>query len=878
MIDKAAETYRKAVVRWVDAVRRMAWLVVIVAVLASAASLIYTAGNLGINTDTTDMLSRRLPFRQTYEHFKEAFPQFTDAILVVVDGENMDLADDAAAALADRLEERSDLFNTVYYPAGDPFFIKNGPLYLDLEELYDLSDRLAGAQPLLTTLAEDLSLRGLFDTLGLAIDDILDGEEPAGDLDTVFDNITDTVEGQLQGRARPLSWQELMRGREVEPGDRRRFILVQPVLDFESLQPAAAAMASIRSLARELELDDEHGVRVRLTGSAAIANEELESVRASASVAGMLSLVLVGSLLFIGLRSARLVFATLATLLMGLAWTAAFATLAIGHLNLISVAFAVLFIGLAVDFGIHFGLRYKEEIDGGQDHGEALRRAAASVGGALTLCAVAAALGFYSFLPTAYTGLSELGLISGTGMFIALFANLTLLPALLTLLPLRPARRAPASALPLRAQAYIQRHAKAIVAGAAVLAVATVPLLPQARFDFDPLHLKDPTKESVQTVLELIADSSTGADTAAIIADDLEAARRLVARLEALDLVDRAVMLLDYVPSDQEEKLDVIDGMTLFLMPLLEPAPPVDPPDEAERRAALALFLGKLDQLLSAGEAAALAPSARRLSEALARFEAGASDRAFLELETDLVSTLPKRLADLRLALTTSGVTLADLPEDLRQRQITADGRVRIEVFPREDINDNEALRRFVTAVRTVAPDATDSPVILLEAGDTVVAAFQQATITALALIALLLVVLLRGVSGLLLVMAPLALAASLTVATSVVLGLPLNFANVIVLPLLLGLGVASGIHLVMRERGEAGAITRRWTSTPRAVVFSALTTIGSFGSLSVSSHRGMASMGELLTIAITFTLICTVIVLPALMGLMAQAARHKPA
>ena len=262
----------------------------------------------------------------------------------------------------------------------------------------------------------------------------------------------------------------------------------------------------------------------------------------------------------------------------------------------------------------------------------------------------------------------------------------------------------------------------------------------------------------------------------------------------------------------------------------------------------------------------------------MARFEAGASDRAFLELETDLVSTLPKRLADLRLALTTSGVTLADLPEDLRQRQITADGRVRIEVFPREDINDNEALRRFVTAVRTVAPDATDSPVILLEAGDTVVAAFQQATITALALIALLLVVLLRGVSGLLLVMAPLALAASLTVATSVVLGLPLNFANVIVLPLLLGLGVASGIHLVMRERGEAGAITRRWTSTPRAVVFSALTTIGSFGSLSVSSHRGMASMGELLTIAITFTLICTVIVLPALMGLMAQAARHKPA
>ena len=208
--------------------------------------------------------------------------------------------------------------------------------------------------------------------------------------------------------------------------------------------------------------------------------------------------------------------------------------------------------------------------------------------------------------------------------------------------------------------------------------------------------------------------------------------------------------------------------------------------------------------------------------------------------EEGLCSSIRNLLADLRLALTTSGVTLADLPEDLRQRQITADGRVRIEVFPREDINDNEALRRFVTAVRTVAPDATDSPVILLEAGDTVIAAFQQATVTALALIALLLAVLLRGVSGLLLVMVPLALAASLTVATSVVLGLPLNFANVIVLPLLLGLGVASGIHLVMRERGEAGAITRRRTSTPRAVVFSALTTIGA--GLDVFQEEPLAS------------------------------------
>jgi hypothetical protein len=177
-------------------------------------------------------------------------------------------------------------------------------------------------------------------------------------------------------------------------------------------------------------------------------------------------------------------------------------------------------------------------------------------------------------------------------------------------------------------------------------------------------------------------------------------------------------------------------------------------------------------------------------------------------------------------------------------------------------------LRRFVTAVRTLAPGATGFPAITLEAGNAVVRAFQQALLLSLTAIVALLLMLLRRKRDALLVVVPLLLAGSLTGAASVLLGIPFNFANVIALPLILGIGVDSGIHMVHRMRTNppvGGQVLQ--TSTARAVLFSSLTTLSSFGNLALSSHRGMASMGELLSIGIGFTLVCTLIVLPALLA-----------
>ena len=877
MTTTPAQAYRKALVCWTDGVRRLAWLVVAASVLLSAAAAVYLAENIRINTDTGDMLSADLAFRRHSAELDKAFPQFSDNLIVVIDGDSPDLSDDAARALAERLRRQPKLFGRVDDPAGNDFLRRNGLLYLELDDLYELSDRLAEAQPFLGTLWRDPSLVGLFRMLDLAIDEFLkDPAEAPFELMTVLDALADVAEAQKAGKFSQLSWQTLMTG-AVAPEDEvlanRRVLVLQPALDFKSFQPAAKAMKGVRAAARDLGLTRENGVLVRLTGSAALAHEELQSVEKGMGVAGGVSLFLVVVLLLIGFRSLRLAAAALVTLLMGLIWTAAFAILALGALNLISVAFAVLFIGLSVDFGIHYGLRYKEGMDRDGDHARALSEAAEQVGGALTLCALSAAIAFYSFLPTDYLGLAELGLIAGTGMFIAFFANITVLPALLTVMPRKRGFRKGGSGgmIPVKPlfQSFIRFNSRAVCWSALAVGIAAAFVAPKAMFDFDPLNLKNPKTESVATIFDLMENNRTSPYSITVLTRNLDAAQALAGKMNALSEVDGTATLADYVPADQPEKLDLIATMGLFLMPSFASAGTGAPPSMEDRRAALGQIRGRLGKLSALQGTAGEAKAARRLSRALAALfgDGPAKESGLKELETRLLAALPGRLDALNLSLTAEPVDLNNLPPDMAANQVAADGRARLEVFPKEDLRDREALTRFVQSVKGVADNAIGSSVVILEAGNAVVAAFWQAGIISVTLISVLLMAVLKRWLDMVLVFAPLTLAALLTVAASVIFDIPFNFANIIVLPLLFGLGVASGIHLVLRQREENSVSGVLETSTPRAVVFSALTTIGSFGSIALSSHPGTASMGLLLTISITLTLGCTLVVLPALMA-----------
>lgn len=868
------QTLGRWLAAWMDAVRPRAAWVLVLAAAAALASGAYTALRLGVNSDGRAMVAEDLEFRRVYDAFAEQFPILDNAILVVVDGETGLGAGRAADRLAQRLRGEGAVFRDAWVVGGGDFFERNALLYLEVEDLQDLADRLAAIQPLLAELAHDGSLDRFVDMVGRSVE--RDPHGPAAGIDwaPIFERMSRAVEEVLANDADPVAWESMLLPEGVSLSSHRRLIVAEPVLEFDSLLPAAEAIGTVRAAARALELDQDHGVSVRLTGNPVLNYEEMLGIARSVFTAGIASFAVVALILWIGLRSRSLVAGILLTLLFGLLYTAGFATLAVGHLNLISVTFAVLFIGLGVDFGIHLAMRYVELVRAGRPHADALSETARSVGGSLALCAGTTAIGFYVFLPTDYIAVAELGLIAGTGMFVSLFCTLTILPAWLTLVPLtQGARRRDGEDGRARAlAAWPFRRAVPIRVVALALGLAALALLSDMRFDPNVVRLRDPSTESVQAFEDLLEDREASPWSIDVVAEDPAAAQALARRLEPLETVGHARVLTDYLPTGQEEKREVLSDVALFL----GPRPPDDGEPELPSVGEAIAELGELQSALRTPglvngddrQNAAVARLDALLEQLIARLRSGdAPLRDVAALDESLLTSLRDHVDWLWTAVEPGSARLADLPAPLVQRMRTDTGRARVQVFPSQDLGEPEALARFVEQVRREAPRSTGSAVSLHEYGRTIVDSLEQALVSAAVVIGLLLWVLWRRWFDTAMVLVPLLLAAVLTGAASVLLRAPFNFANVIVLPLLLGIGVDSGIHLVHRWRyeGSRGDLLR--SSTARAVLLSAITTVASFGTLAFSAHRGMASLGLLLTAGIAVMLVCNLVVLPALLS-----------
>jgi hopanoid biosynthesis associated RND transporter like protein HpnN len=849
------------IVRLVDAARRRPAAHIVAVLVLTLAAGWYAAGHLSIDTDIENLLPSDLAWRQNELALDRAFPQNADLLAVVIDGTTGELADDAAQRLTERLGAEPNFFKSVRRPDGGPFFDKNGLLFLSVDELDSLSQQLVAAQPLLGSLAADPSLRGLFDTIKLFAEGAARGDVAIDKLDPTLAKLAGIVDDVVAGKPASLSWQAMLSGAKADPRELRKFVLVQPVLDYHALEPGAKATAEVRRVAAELGLTAESGVRVRITGSVALDDDQFATLQKGALRSALLSIGSMLVMLFAGLRSARLVIASLVTVACGLVLTGAFAALAIGTLNVISVAFGVLFVGLAVDFSIQFNIRYRDQRHQTGALDTALAAAARAIGPSLALAAGATAIGFLSFVPTPYIGVRELGWIAGTGMVIAIALNFTLLPALLTLLRPRPEAEAVGFARAAPIDRFLRQRRRWVTAGAAILAGCALALLPRVTFDSDPLDLKNPHSEAMTTIADLMNDPQTTPYTAEILAPSLDAAQALAGKLDELLEVSMTITAASFVPAHQQEKLAILADLGLLLGPSLAPATILPPPSEAETMAALAGCAKALAAFVAAHPGDA--PTAQ-LAAALAA--AGSRGPAIIPtLQKALLSGLLRRIALLGQLIQAKEVTLADLPADLRASWVAADGAARIEVFPKGDARDPAVLNRFVQAIHRVAPQATGTPVTILEAGRLISSAFVEAGIIAVAAITVLLFAVLRRPRDVVLVIAPLLLAALLTMAITILAGIRLNYANIIALPLLLGIGVAFDIYFVMNWR--AGLADHLQSSTARAVVFSALTTMCAFGSLALSPDPGEADMGLLLTISLACTVFCTLFVLPALLG-----------
>ena len=847
---------------WVEFVVSNARAVMLVASLLAMAAIALAATKLSVDTDPANMLSAELSWRKAEKALDAAFPNTDGGLVVVLDGSNAGRTAQAQAALYEALLPQSQYFTAVHAAEMEPYFRRNGLLYLDSTQLEEFASGILKVQPFLGALARDPSLTGVSNLLSQA----LQAPDSGFDLAPALTAFATAVDAAAVGKSAPLDWSTLMANPSAVLQGSNKFIEVSPVLNFSKLQPAAAPIKAIRTAIAELKGKGFPDVRVRITGSKALEHEEIGMAFSGALLAFGVALLLAAMLLKLALRSGRLVAITVITLLFGLIFTAGFAALAVGKLNLISMAFAVLYVGLGLDYALYVAMRYIELRQGGLPHRAAVPNAAVDVGGFLFVCAATTSLGFLAFVPTSFTGIAGLGLISGAGMFISLIVSLSVLPALMVLLE-------PGAIAEPRVRPWLEtllelpyRHAQKIWLVMAGLIVIAAIFAPRARFDFDPLHLRDPKSESVATFRDLLHDPSIPTLTLSAIAKDDAAALAMQQRLAKRPTVARVVTIADLVPKDQEEKLTTLEELGFSIGPMLSGSGTLTVVSKPEDAAALDRLQDAMQQASKQwkGEQA---KSALALATALKRLqEAPDSDARLAMLRNNLLAGLPAHLSQLKDLLSASAVTEASLPDWLRRRWRAVDGRPRVEVSPKEILDDNAATARFVDDVRAAEPNVSGGPLGMIEAGRAVVASFKQAFLFSAIAITLLLMVLLRSVKDTVLVLIPLLCAGLFTMAASVITGTPFNFANVIALPLLLGVGVDYGVYLVQQGRLLPADANLLKTGATRAVLFGALITIANFGDLMLAGHPGMVSMGLLLTIGLSLILFCTLVLLPGLL------------
>ncbi len=862
-----------ALCAWQDAVHRRPGVVVALVLVVTLPLGVYAATHLGINADNKLLLAPDLAFQRAAADYARDFPTLDDSLLILVEGDSPEQVREATQALEARLAARPDAFTDVFAPGGGPFFERYGLLYRSEDDLYDFGDSLAAYQPLLAELAREPSLSTLSRLIRLGLESFEDSPDGASAWPGVLEQFSRATVAVYAEYPLSVSWESLLlEGSAFDP-QRRRVLVAEPVLDFDSLLAAGPAMEALQQEARALGFGPERGVRIRVTGNPALNYEEMRGLIWDVGVAGIFSFALVTMVLWRALRSGRMVAAAASTLLIALVWTAAIAAATVGRLSLVSITFAVLFIGLGVDFGIHFGLRYTEALREGLGPREAAHHTCEHVGASLVVCAFTTAIGFYSFIPTDYRGVGELGWIAGTGMFVILFHTLTLFPALLgSWLAIEPGTLPPPRPQRLGWLEAVNRRPGAVCTAAAVLALGSLALVPRLRFDPDVVRLRDPDTPSVQAFETLLAERQDSPWYANVVTPDADRAAAVAAELRSLPEVERTLTLADFVPEQQDEKLEILADLDL-LLDFPRQGEVLAGVDTAEQVAAL----GELHAFLASEPlegSTPVAESARMLRRELGRFlERVAADpapeAALAELEGLLLGRFPAQLERLQTAVSPGPVGLEDLPEDLVARMRSPSGLQRIQVFPAEDLDAPGNMEEFADAVRSVDRSATGLPINLVEFGRATARSLRQALGLALASIALLLLALWRRPLPVAAALAPLLLAALLTAGAMALFDLPFTFVNVVVLPLLLGMGVDSGIHLVQRARHPADeGQMLAGTVTGRAVFYSALTTIASFGSLGFSAHRGIASMGTLLVVAMIISLLSNLVVLPALLQL----------
>jgi hypothetical protein len=884
-------------------------LILGLALLLSVISVLYTVRNMEFLTGRDDLMPKNASFQVDYRAYRAEFGD-QEEIVAVIESEDAERSTRAADALYARLQQEQGVFREVFYPGGLPYFRKNGLLFMPLDEIRQLRTTLTMAAPVLTDLAAAPSVQTLFTSLTRQIDGYLAKPDPAtlksltfmlGTLDKGFASTslstgtsTSSKSGPEPERSRRsgMSMDSFLKGNSdgkptmLESAGRQQVITVLPVKEQGSFVPAEKAIQVTRAALDEILRKPEFkGIKAGLTGVPVLEYEEMATSQSDIELATILSLSLTVILLLFAFRGVLNVIAAMVSLIVGICLSFGFATLAVGHLNILSMVFAIMLIGLGVEYGIQVVLRYQEELKSGVSGLEAIETGLAANIRTIIMAAATVALAFATFAFTDFKGIAELGIIAAGGVFICVLATFTVLPAMLILLerfrkPVPTAALRPGGAEKNDLSEHPVIHAlfaspRLVIGLTLLLTLACVYPTLQTRFDYNLMNLQARGLQSVEYAYKLMRSKENSGYFAVVTARDRAEARQLSEQLEKLPAVDHVVSLLALVPGQQEAKLAELAALRQ-VMDAVRPAPyeenlrvmelPVIFENFRERVARLQAML-ESDKVPEAKPVGAFLTTLDGFFASLEKEKDRNALGMLREFQGGMFAELPDKLRMLKESLEAAPVTEADVPQELKRRFVGASGKLLLQVAPKGEIFEREPLEAFVRQVKSVVPKATGEPVMVYESltvlRDSYLKAFGYAFIG----IAVILLINFKSLRFALIGTLPLAAGLLLMVGGMWLAGVSFNSANIIVLPLILGVGIDSAIYIINRYRqGDETPARVAMSSSGIGVFLNALTILFSFGALMVAHHQGVFSIGAVMSLGMVASVAVFMVFLPALL------------
>jgi hopanoid biosynthesis associated RND transporter like protein HpnN len=875
-------------------ITRHPWKIVAAASVLTVFSIAFAAAHLSIDADQDNLVSERLTFHKRYKNFLREFGDQEYLYLVVEAGNDLPKAKEFVTKAAERLSKLEDV-REVTYKIDNPALEKSFLLLLNQEQLKSLSDMVSGGAFSIKEIAKLTSLEEFFGSIrGEVSKPVSTEDEKRLSLGFRFldDLIVSINEAVVSGTPYQSKMEQLFFGGESFDTEgylvtqNKRFVicLIMPAKDYETLAVIEGPLGRIRQAIDETRKEFPN-INAGLTGRPVLAADEMAASNRDMNTATALAVAAVAVLFVISFKSfTRPVLAVL-SLIMGISWTYGFVAVAIGKLNLLSIVFAIILVGASIEYGIHVVARYQEELSHHRHIDEAVKRMLSAVGMADMTSALTTAAAFATLLFTNFLALQQLGAIAGIGIVFCLAAMLVVLPAMLVIRDHKryrgravPEGKIPAPALHIE---FITRMYRRPVALLVITAAVTVILLPFARkvaFDFNLLNLQAAGLESVAFERKLIDETDESTWFANSIAGSMKKSASLAGEFRKLQVVKKVEDITTYVPMDQKARMFIIRRMAphfdelKWIIKDAEARTVKGASDPARLSGKLWSFDSALSTLeekaFSAGRIdaveelegfreriAALADNLVREPNAGARLE---------EFEFSFFDDLRDKLSILISGMHPSPLKLDDLPDAIKQRFISKKGNYAIYITPREDIWNPDNLREFVKQIREIDPYVIGTPVEVYESSKIMIRAFLVSAVLSFFVIFVIALADFKSFRAALMVCLPLFLGGAWLLCIMGLMRIPFNLANFFAIPIIIGVGVDSGVHIMHRLRQER-SLASIGRATGTSIMLTAASNAAGFGMMMIASHRGIASLGQIMVIGSVCCAAAALVVMPAI-------------